>query len=287
MRAYLNRSKGPMDLILWTGVQNFSSGGWRPSPGQSGGIPQFEMAPESFQGVRCYSWTHRTEHQREVFYNPYSTYWLADNNPSAYAHLPGKLSLNQIDHCAPYDSRLLSRDVFSTKDDALDPDSPSFPGNSYPVCVRWQTRCMRTADHPLMDEEFFALVIAWLQRHRNTRIWAFCLKIVPVSIMRDLSTMQFLFHKNCNAKVLLLDTSSSLFHPVIDIALFMDASIPVMCIILESKDLFIKPYIAFLAEEYMAHLWTCLISFNGGQIGVDQPKEKEHVCGYLHFSPIS
>ncbi len=43
------------------------SGGWRSSQGLSCGIPRFEMAPENFQGVQCYSQTHQTEHQREVF----------------------------------------------------------------------------------------------------------------------------------------------------------------------------------------------------------------------------
>ncbi len=105
--------------------------------------------------------------------------------------------------------------------------------------------------------------------------------------MSDLSTIQFLFHEYCNIKMLGLEGADSLFHPVIDNARFMDASILVMRFILESKVLFIKPYIAFLAEEDMAHLWTCFISLNAGQIGVDQPKEKEHVCGYLHFSPIA
>ena len=174
--------------------------------------------------------------------------------------------MNQIDHCTPNDSPLLSHDVFSTEVDAIDPDSPSLPGKSNPVRVRWLSRCMLMANHPWMDEEFFALVIAWLQRHWDARIWTECLTIVPVSVMPDLSTMQFLFHQYCNTKMLGLDDAYSLFHPVIDNTRFMDASIPVMHFILESKDLFTKPYIAFLAEEDMARLWTCFTSKNAGQI---------------------
>ncbi len=167
---------------------------------------------------------------------PYLTNWLVDNNPPVFTHLPGDLvSLNQIDQCAPDDSRILSHDVFSTKVDVIDPDSPSLPGNSYPVRVSWLTRCMLTASHPWMDNESFALVIAWLQQHWDARIWTECLPIIPVFIMRDLSTMQFLFHEYCNTKMLGLDDPYSLFHPGIDNARFMDASIPIMRFIWKAR----------------------------------------------------
>jgi hypothetical protein len=76
-----------------------------------------------------------------------------------------------------------------------------------------------------MDKEFFALVIAWLQQHWDARIWTECLPIKPVSIMRDMSTMQFLFNEYCNTKMSRLNDAYSLFHPGIDNARFMDASI--------------------------------------------------------------
>jgi hypothetical protein len=88
------------------------------------------MAPESFQGSSAIIKHIKPSINKRFFYNPYSTSWLADNNPSMYAHLPGDLSLNQIDHCTPDDSQLLSHDVFSTKVDAIDPDSSHFLGTA-------------------------------------------------------------------------------------------------------------------------------------------------------------
>jgi hypothetical protein len=80
------------------------------------------MAPESFQGSSAIIKHIKPSINERFFYNPYSTSWLADNDPSMYAHLPGDLSLNQIDHCTP--------DVFSTKVDAIDPDSSHFLGTA-------------------------------------------------------------------------------------------------------------------------------------------------------------
>ena len=86
--------------------------------------PDLKWLQKIFKGSSAILKHTKLSINERFFYNPYSTNWLADNNLFVYAHLPGDLSLNQIDHCTPNDSPLLSHDVFSTKVDAIDPDSP-------------------------------------------------------------------------------------------------------------------------------------------------------------------
>ena len=86
-----------------------------------------------------------------------------------YTHLPGNMSLRQLEHCAPNDSAsfLLSRYyVFATmsspREDAIDHDFLSLlPGNA-PVRLSRVTRCLITTEATMDEELFLALVIAWL-----------------------------------------------------------------------------------------------------------------------------
>jgi GNAT superfamily N-acetyltransferase len=219
------------------------------------------------------------------FSNPYSSDWSDD--VSVYAHLPGKLSLRSLQRCAPDSHEVLNnRQVFGETSD-LDMESLfSLPPGYPPVRVNWVSRCFSVALHPV-DAECIDLVIAWLQRHTTATIWKDRVTIVPVSIMRDLAMMQYLYQQYFYAEAQGWETSSGLFHPEFDDAKFMDASIPVMHFIIENKELFTKPYIAFLVEEECQHSWSCYISVNAGLFGRSehQPLVEGPVCGYVHFEP--
>ena len=221
------------------------------------------------------------------FTNPYSIDW--DGDPSVYAHLPGGLLLKQLDHCAPDDSSALNHKVFQERD-ITDRDSvlSPLPGNC-PVRVNWLPRCNMLA-HRWVDDDIFGLIIAWLQRNAKARIWTECLTIVQVSLMRHISMMHYLFHEYSTAKAMAATgggDNAYFFNPDIDNDMFMDASIPVMRFIFQNRALFINPYIAFLVEDEVDRTWSTFITLNAGQIGVDQPKDEEAVCGYVHLVPMS
>jgi hypothetical protein len=112
------------------------------------------------------------------------------------------------------------------------------------------------------------------------------LTIIPINVMRNVSTMQMLFDGFCNACNLIrmtnngdAETSFPIFHPKIDYKRFMHASIPVLHYILQN--IFIKPYIGIMVQRDVDFSWSCFILVNAGKID----REGGTACGFLHFDP--
>jgi hypothetical protein len=168
--------------------------------------------------------------------NPYSSDWSKDI--SVYAHLPGKLSLLPMQHCGPDHHEVLDNEGIGDKVDLNMGSLFSLPPGNPPVRVNWVSQCFSLALQSV-DAEPFDLVIAWLQQYTAATIRKDRLTIVPVSVMRELAMMQYLYQQDFNAaEANSRAISSGLFHPEFDNARFMDASIPVMHFILENKELF-------------------------------------------------
>ena len=77
------------------------------------------------------------------------------------------------------------------------------------------------------------------------------MKIIPISIMRELSNVQSLFDAYCNSKMVSEDVvpfTDLLFHPTIDCQRFMEASMPVMHYIKQNKILFKAVHCPFNTE---------------------------------------
>ena len=230
-----------------------------------------------------------------------------DDCPSVYARFPGNLSIHQLEHCIPNyhilaplhltDSIFYPEDMILKKVCAVGTNPRLF----------WIDRCL-TLRNDGFSGEFLAIIMAWLQRHSEAKIWTHLLTIIPITIMNDVSTMHSLFQqynesqaekkkqkklnkkKESGTEDLESDESTNhMFHPEIDNKTFMEAAINVMSYILKNEAMFIKPYIAMLTQEEFSTAWACFISVNAVMIGSSEEEkvEKKKKCGYITFNPFA
>ena len=220
------------------------------------------------------------------FYNNASG--KAGNN--VYACLPGTLSLEQLDNCHPnrdtQAGSLLCEKIFCAEGDAEDDVDPIL--GSRKVSVSWCVRCL-TQRHEGLSGDIYDLVLAWLQRHGNARIWREVVTIVPAVIMTGVSVMLDLYE--CYKERTILSEGIeklAAFNDELDVPRFFKASAPVMEYILENKHMFIKRHIALVTyDEYDAMSWNATITVNAGMIESSGSDDGAQPCGYVHFSPTA
>jgi hypothetical protein len=217
-----------------------------------------------------------------------NTRFFSNPNPnemdehSTNARLPGRLCLDDVEHCAP--------DIKLSGAAAVLKNKVFYGGKTLgnvEASVCWLSRCWSTA-YQNFPVDVYEVIIAWVQRHQKAKIWREMLSIIPLDIMRNVSTMQVLFSLYCSALRMIetnnghnVETSFSTFHPQIDYKRFMEASIPVLRYVLQNKNLFINPYIAVMVEHDVDSSWSCFMSVNAGKID----KKRGTECGFLHFDP--
>ena len=321
-RSYSSSSEDISIYLLANETENVTAWAWYQKRGflVEQGTPSFHPAfmqafseePEN-SPLRDYlvhtaglTWLHKEAEASDFFKSvveriKHRFYRNPDSNdcPSVYAILPGKLTLHELDNCAPdggtYSSKLLLDNVFTEKPNLLQPrvvdDDPGMQEGAQlrrdiPVSVCWTDRCFSVSGDHSFDGDFFDVIIAWLLRRPTAYIWTDCLTIIPINIMREVSKMQNLFDAYSQTKLLYAENTTGIFHPTIDCHRFMEASIPVMRYILQNKNLFIKHHIALLSPS-LDFSWTCVIAVNAGAVktNVNATECLRETCGFLICDP--
>ena len=229
-------------------------------------------------------------------------------SPTVYAHLPGDLSLQELEHCAPnfrFDASLkLKNSVFYPTREAV--GEQSFGGTT--VHMSWTTRCYSKRREGI-TYEFLHIVISWLQRYSNAKIWTNSMTIIPPDVMSEVATMQTLFANYVQAEEMSqevidhpnvprltpqeveLQNFNHVFHPEIDLNRFLAASCVVIHFIEANKDLFKKPYIAMVSQFFKDSCWSSFVAFNSGNISRREEQDggeetRANACGYVTYTPF-
>jgi GNAT superfamily N-acetyltransferase len=187
------------------------------------------------------------------------------NDPMVYAQFPGTMSLADCNYCG-HNMLFLQPRVDPLEEHATGPVGicHGYPKSQF--VVSWSSRTEIKAGFTLLNPSV-SMLLAWIQRDREARIWRDRITLLPTCVMVPLWNMHFLLLRFLEAAVL-PETFDAMrcatFHPEFDNERFMGyAKVVLDFIYMNRTELFAKPYIVMFGENLTMD-WTCYVSVNAG-----------------------